>query len=248
MSFEPALVLSFALIMGAVLFTLVRLQRARVARKEDDLRREASGRGWKFQVVSGGGGYRQRWEGTTDFVTWAAEFDNPPRRRNTRSTPRLRWWTETMRGPIAPVLLMGAPGGQELPSFAIGKGEGLLAQLAQKAASMAMGAAVNYYFGDEAGKQVDTGTLRPLENAPLPGFVVMAGDPAEASRMLSSGLRDATAELSRNAHVKSGRTLFSILVLPRRLMLARQADSVTTSDLEHFIRAGVALTRQARQS
>ena len=245
MSFEFAVFIAFLLIVGSATFLMLKYERAKMARREDDLRREASGRGWRYQALRESHGYIQRWHGTTDFVTWTVEFESPP---NRKQSPRLRWWTETMRGPSAPVLLMAAPAGISLPSLMTAKDGGLLSTLVQKAAGFAMDKAVDVFFGTEVGKQVDATALKPVETVTIPGFIVMAGNPNEAWQTLSSGLQQAVAQFAHDQQIEAlgKHSRPSILVLPRQLMIGRQAAKVSTPDIEHLIRAGVALTRSTR--
>ena len=68
------------------------------------------------------------------------------------------------------------------------RGDGFFAKLAQKAVGFAFDKAIDMYFGDGPGKQVDAGTMHRIDTK-TPGFVVMAADKDEGRRILSAGTR-----------------------------------------------------------
>ena len=248
MPFEVAVFIAFALIVGSAMFLLLRAERARMAKREDDLRRDASARGWTFQARREGGNYIQQWSGTTDFVSWRAEHVQLPSKKNRGNQHRARWWADTTRGPGHPILLMGVPKGKEQASFTVAQGDGLMARMAQKVAGMALDFSLDHYFGKDAGNLVDAAALKPVEGATVPGFIVRAIDPSEASRALFSGLQGAVTAAMRDPQCALADDTHRpwVLLLPRQVSLGRMTGMQTTADVVRMVRAGVAVALTQR--
>ncbi|MEZ5287186.1 MAG: hypothetical protein R2712_20775 [Vicinamibacterales bacterium] len=234
-------------VMGATVMLLTRLSTRQQQEEDAHFRREAQDRGWTFQTDREAAFRIRRWTGVTDGIRWTAEsWRAPSRRRNrARFEQRMRWWADTLRGPAKPVLFMGVPAGAETPSFTVADGEGLLSRLAQKAAGLAFDAAVDRYFGREDGALVDAGALRKVEGMAPPGYIVMAGDPSEGTRILFAGMNHAMiAARGDLAPADPEDALAWVLLLPRRVSIARMEAIRTTAELERVARAGAALVKR----
>jgi hypothetical protein len=139
---------------------------------------------------------------------------------------------------------MGVPKGKEVPAFSIAQGEGFLAQLAQKAAGFALDKAIDAYFGEDVGKEVDAAALHRVNVAGLPGFIVMAADKDEGARILAQGLETAlVTAIGDQTSVFANENRPSILLRPHGISLARMAKFADVNELDAYVRAGVGLTR-----
>ena len=92
---------------------------------------------------------------------------------------------------------MGMPKGKEQSGTTVAAGESWVAKLAQKAVGFAFDKAIDVYFGDGPGKEVDAGAMHRLETK-TPGFVVMAADKDEGARILSQGFEKALADAAND--------------------------------------------------
>lgn len=247
MTSDLAIGLSFALLALTVAVALSRLERARRERREEAFRSEARARGWQFEAADEGAFRVMRWRGITDHVTWTAEYRRRTRKRNQRhgSPFRFVWWADTLRGPSSPILFMGVPRGKETPAFRFAQGDGLVARLAQKAAGFSLDLSISMYFGPDAGNQVDAGALKPVEPGAPPGFVVMATDPSEGTRLLLGGWSEAMSAQTRDVQsALSDEQRPWVLLLPRRVSLARMGAIRSAADVERFARAGASLVKR----
>ncbi len=249
MSTDGVLILgSFVVVASLVVVLMVASYRRRKA-IDEELRQAASARGWQFESLTEGGFFVRRWRGTTDSVAWTAESLRAVRRgSNSRHRRRraARWRTATGLGMTTPIVCIGVPAGKETPDFAVAQGDGWLAQLAQKAAGMALDMAVDMYFGEALGREVDAGALRRVSGVSIPGFIVMAGDPDEAGRLLGQGLKNALVDATNDrSSVFSEADRPWILIARSGVAIGRMEPLVTTADLEAFVSAGVRLTRAA---
>lgn len=245
MSFEASLFVAAFIIFAALVAILsVFSARARKA-KDEELRQAASLRGWQFETANEKGLHVRRYRGTTDGIPWVAESirdvtGNQKRRRRKRLA---RWRTTSAVGLPRPIVCMGVPKGKEEPSFVLAQGESWVAQLSQKAAGFAFDKAIDVYFGDELGREVDAAALRRV-TTDLPGFVVMAADTTEAAASFTRGLQ---AELHRAttdpASILSHDDRPWVLFWKGGVSLARTEEYASLDELESFVRAGVALTR-----
>ncbi len=247
MTSDLAIGLSFALLGLAVAVALNRLERARRERREEVFRSEARARGWQFEAADEGAFRVMRWRGVTDHVTWTAEYRRRARKRHRRrgSPFRFVWWADTLRGPSSPVLFMGVPRGKETPALTLAQGDGLVARLAQKAAGFALDLSVSTYFGPDAGNQVDADALKRVEPGAPPGFIVMAADPSEGARLLFGGWTEAMSAQIRDAQsALSDEDRPWVLLLPRRVSLARMSAIRSAADVEPFAHAGAGLVKR----
>jgi hypothetical protein len=137
---------------------------------------------------------------------------------------------------------MGVPKGKEIVSTQLAEGQSWVAKLAQKAAGFAFDKAIDVYFGDAIGKEVDAGAMHRIDGQKIPGFIVMAADKDEGARILSQGLEKAIVDASNDkASVLSNEVRPWILLRPNAISLARMERYRDINELEGFVRAGIAL-------
>lgn len=209
---------------------------------------DALARGWRFEAGTDGLFDLLRWSGLSDGVGWSAEYRRSRRRKSSGHSraQRLRWWSDGVGGPSSPLLLIGVPRGQEAPAVKLAQGEGLLASMAQKAVGMALDQALDVHFGEALGRQVDARDLRMVDDAGMPGFMLMATDVGQARfwldqpghrDVLAAQVGDASSALSDDQHRPW------VLLMGQRLNLAQSVPVRTTDDLERLVRAGVVLAK-----
>lgn len=160
--------MSFTLIGVAAAMVILVWTRRRLAAREDELRRQASTRGWTFESLTHGVRQVRRWTGTTDGVAWIAESIERSGHQSTRGRqhrPVSRWRTAAGHGPADPIVCIGVPAGSESKDLALVKGDGWLATLAQKAAGFALDKAVDSYFDEDIGREIDAAALRRVDGA-----------------------------------------------------------------------------------
>jgi hypothetical protein len=233
-------------VVAAMIVLLSRGQRQKQVQREADWRTESAARGWAFDTDTEGEFQRMRWQGQTDGVAWTLEFRRG--RHKHRGTAdrahRVRWWANAFQGPSSPVLCIGMNKGQEQPALKLAQGEGMLATLAQKAAGAALDKTLDVYFGEEAGRQVDARLLKPVENTPQAGYLVMSADAAVAARWMAEGSGVALDKLVADAHsalhTDIGRPW--VLWIGRQVMLANMRPVNGMEDVTRLVNAGVALT------
>ena len=245
--FEVALVVAFVILVATLVGILVVVASRRRAAQEDELKRVASARGWKFETATEKGYRVHRWSGSTEGVSWQAESLKQVSGGNKRSDRRrhiARWhgaWSPGINGAIA---CMGVAKGKEAMGTALAEGDGFFMKLAQKAAGFAFDKAIDVHFGDAAGKEVDAGAMHRVDAAKIPGFIVMAADKDEGTRLLSQGFERALTDASSDkTSVLSEENRPWILLRPNTVSLGRMERFRDVNELERFIRAGVALTR-----
>jgi hypothetical protein len=256
MTYNAAIVIATMILSITLLITIVVVSRRRLAARYEDLRQQASMRGWTFQRGREGAFRVQRWTGTTDGVGWIAESVESNQggthgRAAARGRRVTRWktapgWTPPKGVALAaPIVIMGvAEGKEKLALSAAPQGDGWAAKLAQKAVGFAIDKAIEAYFGKEAGGEVDAGAMRRVKNDSIPGYVVMSGDPDAATRLPFQGLSWAlTSAAADSSSILSGKDRPWILLSNRGLALARLERASSAEHVERFVRAGVALTR-----
>jgi hypothetical protein len=249
MSFQAALIVAFFVIFVAVFFVLSRLTKGRIQAKEEDLRKAATLRGWTFEKKTERGYRIYRYTGTTEGVAWEAESAQLVAGGNRHQHRRhiARWHGKWSPGVTAPIVGLGVPKGKEQFTNPVAQGDGFFARLAVKAAGFAFDKAIDVYFGEAIGKEIDAGALRRVESAAVPGFIVMAGNVDEASRILSEGLQRALVDASStpgNVLAETARPY--VLVRPQGISLARMEQFRDVSELDQFVKAGIGLTRSFR--
>lgn len=244
MPFEVALFIAFFIIVAAAIaiggMAASRKQKAR----EEELQRAAAARGWQFESTREMGLRVQRWTGTTDGVSWVAEsMQQTARSKNRDARYVQRWHGEWHPGLNSPIVAMGLPRGKEDLGPTIAAGDGFFARMAQKAVGFAFDKAIDIYFGDGPGKEVDAGAMHRIDTQ-TPGFVVMAADKNEGARIVSEGLGKALADAAVDqSSVLSDKNRPWILIRPKAITLARMRQFKDINELDGFVRAGVALTR-----
>jgi hypothetical protein len=211
--------------------------------QEEEMHQAASARGWKFESALEGGGRMHRWTGSTDGVSWVAEsFYRAPSKHQQRRQAG-RWhgaWSPGINGAIVAI---GLPKGKEDIVTTVAAGDGFFARLAQKAAGFALDKAIDVYFGDGPGKEVDAGALHRVDTD-TPGFVVMAASKDEGARVLQQGVEQALAAAAKDkTSILSDEHRPWILLRPSAVSIARLERFRDLNELERFVRAGVALTR-----
>lgn len=244
MTFEASLFIAFFIIAASIVVVSAMAASRRQAAQEEELKRAASARGWKFDV-SHEGGYRvKRWTGTTDGIAWVAEYLYRSGGKNNSSRHIARWHCTFTPGINAPLVAMGLPNGKEMLGASMINSEGFFAQMAQKAVGFVFDKALDVYFGDEAGKQVDAGAMHRVDGEKIPGFIVMAADKDEASRILAQGLEKALLDAaSDRSSVMSEEKRPWVLLRPHAISLARMTAFREVAEIERFTAAGIALTR-----
>ena len=235
------LLLFFAISVG-VMVVLVRRRGQHHQQREDSMRTAALAQGWNFDSQDSGPMAVMRWQGTTEGTRWTLEYRRSRSTRRTRHahTHRAVWWADTFRGPTSPVLFIGVQAGQENPFMKLQGSEGTLATMAQKAAGFALDKALDVHFGEEAGRQVDARLLKPVQAAGLTGFMVMAVDVPQAMWMLGEGWSKLLDALATEVPGQ-GNDRPWVLVLPRRVLLARSTPIRTEDDVRSMVREGLSL-------
>jgi hypothetical protein len=244
MPIEVALFLAFFVIVAGLIVTGGMIASRKQTAKQEELKRAASARGWLYETKREHGFRVDRWTGTTDGVSWSAESMQQTAGSKHRSRRYVqRWhgaWSPGINGAI---LAMGLPRGKEDLGTTVAAGDGFFARMAQKAVGFALDKAIDSYFGDGPGKEVDASALHRIETR-TPGFVVMAADKDEGARISSQGLEQALADAAKDqSSILSNQDRPWILLQPKAISLARMRPFQDINELEAFVRAGVALTR-----
>jgi hypothetical protein len=103
---------------------------------------------------------------------------------------------------------------------------------------------IDAHFGKDLGDQVDAETLHRVDSTKIPGYVVLAADKEEGTRVLSQGLDAAlSGAVSDKASLLSNDNRPWILIRPNGISLARLERIRDLDELDAFTRAGVGLTR-----
>lgn len=241
-----AVVLAAFIIMTSVFVLIAVTSRRQRQAKEDEMRQAASARGWKFESVLEKGYRVHRWSGSTDGIAWVAESLRHTAGGNKRSRRRhiSRWHGTFSPGINGAIAAMGVPKGKEVMGEGIAQGEGFIVRLAQKAAGFAFDKALDMYFGEQAGKEVDAGTMHRVDGQRVPGMIIMAADKDEGTRVLAQGLERALLDGTRDqSSALSDEDRPWILLRPHALSLARMETFRDATELERFTRAGISLTR-----
>ena len=248
MSSEAATFIAVFIIVSTIVIVLTRLSKGRMQEKEEQLRKAVMLRGWTFDSKLDGGYRIHRFTGTTDGVAWEAESAKLVAGGNRRERRRhiARWHGKWSPGVNAPIVGMGVPKGKEVLGTTIA-GDGFFARMAQKAAGLMFDKAIDVYFGKEIGDQIDAEELRRIENVAVPGFILMAKDRNEGSRILNEGLQRALVDATNDrSNVLSEEDRPWVLVRHQGISLARMEQFREVSELDQFIKAGVGLTRSFR--
>jgi hypothetical protein len=235
MSFEVALVVASVILLTTVAVMTALIARRHQQAKEEELKREASARGWTFERKQEGGYRVHRWTGSTGGIAWQAESLWRASSKHQERRLIARWHGTWRPGINGAVLVIALPKGKQDLGTGIAAGDGFFARLAQKAAGFALDKSLDLYFGEGPGKEVDAATMQRVDNSRIPGFVVMAADKGEGARMLADGLEHALGALQ----VKNT----WILYRPSGLSLAKKERFKDANEIDSFIQAGLTLTR-----
>ena len=249
MSSEAATFLALFIIVTSIFIVLARISKGRLQQKEEELRKSAILRGWTFDSKLDSGYRIHRFSGTTDGVAWEAESAKLVAGGNKRQRRRhiARWHGKWSPGVSAPIVGMGVPKGKEVIGTTIAGGDGFFARMAQKAAGLMFDKAIDVYFGKEIGDRIDAEELRRIENVAIPGFILMAKDVAEGTRILNEGLQRALVDATNDkSNVLSEEDRPWVLVHAQGISMARMEQFRDVGEVDQFIQAGVRLTRAFR--
>jgi len=247
MSFSAAIVIAtFVLTTTAMVLLVMTASRKRAA-QEEERKRAASTRGWQFESTTERGYRVHRWTGTTEGVPWRAESLHYTSGNRRQRRPNIaRWHADWSPGINAPIVCMAVPKGKELHSTQMTSNDSFLGKLAQKAVGFAFDKAIDLYFGDVLGKELDAGAMHRVETK-LPGFIVMATSKDEGARILTQGLEQSlTAATDDPSSVFSNEDRPWILFRPKGISLARTAEFRDVDEIDSFVHSGLALTRSSK--
>jgi hypothetical protein len=248
-STEAATILAIFIITTALIVLMSRFSKGRLQAQEEELEKAAKLRGWTFGKKHDRGYRIYTFSGTTDGIAWEAESAKLVAGGNRRERRRhvARWHGKWAPGVVGPMVFMGVPKGKEALGATVAAGDGFFAKMAQKAAGAMFDMAIDIYFGKEIGEQVDARELRRVETPAIPGFIVMAKDVNEGSRILSEGLQRALLDAtSERGNVLSDEDRPYLLLRPQGISLARMEQIRQIDELDQFITAGVGLARAFR--
>lgn len=241
--------IAFVVLLMIVILIFFRFVAGLVKKKEEEMKQGATTRGWKFEIAKEGSYRFYRYSGSTDGIQWIAEsarlMAGGQQKRRRRHVGRLH--VRYSPGINAPLLAMGVPKGKEKIGDGVMQGDGFLAQMAQKAAGFAMDQSIDIHFGTDIGAEVDARTLKHVAAAPVPGFILMAGNLDEASRVLSEGLERALEDATQDkGSILSDNDRPYVLFRPGGISIARTHEFRDIKEIERFVHAGMALTRAFR--
>lgn len=239
--FEVAVAIAGFILVATFIAMIAIYSSRKQAAKEEELRQAASARGWTFETRTQRGFRIQRWTGSTDGVSWEAESLAQSQGKHRRYIAR--WHGAYSPGINGPIVAMGLPKGKEDFSNTVAEGQSWVARLARQAAGFAFDKAIDMYFGDGPGKEVDAGAMHRLDTK-IPGYVVMAADKDEGARILQQGLaRALLAATGDKTSVLSDENRPWIFLRPHAISIARMERFRDANDIDRFVQAGIALTR-----
>jgi hypothetical protein len=242
MTVEAALIISgVILIVTVVVIGAVVANRRRAARDEE-MTRQAKMRGWSFEVLKEGGYDIQRWKGNTNGVEWVAESRFMRGRRSHGSVRAATWRATSARGPEAPILCLSMASGQQAHMVKMAQGDGLLANLAKKAAGYAFDKVLDLYFGETIGNEVDASVLKPVPGTPPQGFMVMAQDVDAAARILFQGLSRALAAEPQGEDAGMHKNTW-VLLWKNGVALGQSSMIDSIEEIDRLSRLGFAIAR-----
>jgi hypothetical protein len=233
-------------ILGTTLVAMAAfIMKRRREAQEDEMRRAASSRGWQFDSRLERGSRIHRWRGTTDGIAWVAESIRSGSKGNHKEHLRIgRWHGEYNPGINKPIVCMGLPKGKDVPAMPSAPGESVFARLAQKAMGFAFDKAIEAHFGKDLCKDIDAAALHRVDSTKIPGYVVMAADKEEGTRVLSQGLEAALTDATNDkTPLIADDNRPWVLLRPNGISLGRMQNIRDLDELDAYIRAGVGLTR-----
>ena len=243
MPFEVALTIAGVVLVVTFVVIASMMAGRRAAAQDDERKHQASMRGWAYESAREKGYRVHRWKGVTDGVEWTAESRYKPGGHGHAPVKRTRWLASSVRGPEKPVLCVGAKAGTITSTLSLGDGDGMIANLARKAATFAFDKAVDAYFGEEVGGGIDAKQLKPVPGAAVAGYTIMAADTDEASRILFQGLTNALSA-SPTAAVKTDEGKGPWVLLWKGGVAVGRAELVeAAADIEGMARLGSSVAR-----
>lgn len=247
MQINTAIVIATFVLTTTAIVLLVMTASRKKAAQEEELKRAAATRGWRFESTTERGYRVHRWTGTTEGVPWRAESLHYTSGNRRQRRPNIaRWHGEFSPGINGAIVCMAVPKGKELHDSPMTPNDSFLGKLAQKAVGFAFDKAIDLYFGDVLGKEVDAGALHRVETR-LPGFIVMAASKDEGARMLAQGLEQSLTTATHDpGSAFSSEDRPWVLLRPKGISLARPEEFRDANELDSFIRAGLALTRSSK--
>ena len=244
MTFEASIILSTIVLVATAVFLIANMAAKKRAAQNEELKQQASMRGWTFETERRHGFRVRRWRGTQDGVAWLAESWERPGGHNRRPIRRSHWRTTPGRGPTAPIVCMGVPKGKENPSTKVAQSDSMFAHLAVKIAGFALDGAIDSYFGDDVGREVDATALKRVSSTTIPGFIVMAADIESAARVLFLGLSNAlTGGAADPMSVLGADNRPWVLLWKDGVSIGQMKAFTTTEEVHRFARTGAALAR-----
>ena len=254
MTFDAAIIIAAMILFITFTVTIVMVTRRRMAAQDEERRHQASMRGWTFQHAREGKFRVRRWTGTTDGVAWIAESLESNqggthgraaarRRRVTRWRTAPDWTPPKSASLSTPIVIMGVPEGKEQLAVVSPQGDVWAVKLLQQAVSLAIDKGIDYYFGDDAGREIDASALHRVKEGTIPGYIVLAAEPDAATRVLSQGLAAAITNTSTSS-ILSEKDRPSILLWTKGVVVARMEHASSAEHVERFVRGGVTLVRQ----
>ena len=246
MPVQFAILVAVFIVSASLIGIVVLIASRRRAAQEDEFKRVASARGWRFESALEKGYRVHRWSGTTDGVQWIAESLRQSGGKKSRRRRQIaRWHGVWSPGISGAIVAMGVSTDEE-DLTTLAAGDGFIATLSKKVAGFAFDQAIDAYFGDGPGKEVDAGALHRIVTK-TPGFVIMSADKDEGTRVLQQGLERTLVEASQDKDsVLSAEDRPWILLRPTAISIARMERFRDVNELESFTRAGVALTRTSK--
>lgn len=244
MPYNVAIVIASIILATTAVAMVAFIARRRREAIEDEMRRAAVSRGWQFDSRTEHGSRIHRWRGTTDGVPWVAESIRRVAKSNHDKHLKIgRWNGDYTPGINKPIVCMGLPKGKAVPAIPDAPGESMFAKLAQKAMGFAFDKMIDTHFGKELGDQVDAESLHRVDSTKIPGYVVLAADKEEGTRVLSQGLEAALiGAVSDKTSLLSADNRPWILIRPNGIALARLERIRDLDELDAYIRAGISLT------
>ena len=243
MPFEVALTIAGVVLVATFIVVVSVVAARRAAAVDEERKHQASMRGWSYESAREKGYTVHRWKGATDGVEWSAESRYKPGGHGHAPVKRTRWLAADARGPERPILCVGAKAGAVTATLTLGDGDGMIANLARKAATFAFDKAVDSYFGEEIAGGVDAKQLKPVPGTTVPGYTIMAADTDEAARILFQGLTKALSASPPPA-VKSEEGKGPWVLLWKGGVAVGKAEVLdSTDELEWMARLGSSVAR-----
>jgi hypothetical protein len=198
---------------------------------EQAVARQAAAAGWTLDSRPQGTSIDRRWSGTTQGVSWTAEYRAIDNQADHDRRHEFRWAAAITGGPTGPILLVHKRSKLAKLDSARKNTPAFLSGLVD----MATDKVLDVFFGREAGARADMARLQPVDGHGLAGIQVMAESPSEALIVVQRSLKAPLA-----AHTFAGSEAPVILLVADGVHLALR-QSVTTADFERAVALGSSL-------